>query len=74
MVPLSPEMELRVSPVVLPLFLTFWFMAAATVLDEIVPISRMEPSAATAPAATLATEQSTLLSGSDLTVEGGDSL
>jgi hypothetical protein len=40
-------MELRDSPVVRPLFFTAWLIEAASVVFEIVPISRIEPLLAT---------------------------
>src|SRR2546423_10376106 len=63
MVAFKPEIVLRVSPVVRPLFFTAWLIDAFTVRCEIVPISRMAPSVRTWPGITDAIAQSTLLAG-----------
>ena len=59
-------MELRDSAVVRPLFFTAWLIEAASVVFEIVPISRIAPLLATCPVTTFPIEQSTLLLGSEL--------
>jgi hypothetical protein len=66
MVAFNPLTLLCVNPVVRPLFFTFCRNAAATVVCEMVPISRILPVASTMPGTTCPTEQSTLLPGSEL--------
>ncbi len=56
-------MEPRDSAVVRPLFFTAWLIEAASVVFEIVPISRIAPLLATCPVTTFPIEQSTLLLG-----------
>jgi len=56
-------MELRDSAVVRPLFFTAWLIEAASVVFEIVPISRIAPLLATCPVTTFPIEQSRLLLG-----------
>ena len=61
-------MLLLVRPVVRPLFLTPWRSEAVTVFLEIVPISRIAPSALTMPETTCAVDTSTFEPGSELSL------